>query len=148
MEASFSSLHGTEYVLRILHLIDLFNWSLKMNHQAQVFFATAKESCCSKISTAVTGHNHGFQENWKPLTQCKTQCFTSEDFFTVLAWVLEQDVFSLSMLRACKMSRFCFDTYWKDVRISLFLSPNRTQLKIKSHIALQRHWMSETGTVF
>lgn len=29
-EASFPSLHGTEYVLRILHSIDLFNWSLKI----------------------------------------------------------------------------------------------------------------------
>lgn len=102
-----------------------------MNHQAQIHFITANESRCSKFSRAVTGYIHDCQENW---FSARPTALPPRASFIVLAWVLVQEVCSLPVIRACKTSRFCSETYWKTVRISLFLSPNRTQLKIKPHL--------------
>lgn len=89
----------------ILHFTNLFNRSLKINHQAQIPFARAKESCCSKFYRAVTECNPEFHENLK--AQCKATGFFSQDPSLSLPGSLAQiGVVQPIHGKACKMPRF------------------------------------------
>lgn len=96
-------------ILWVFRVINLFNWSLKMNQQAQFPFTRAKEFCCSKICRAVVVQNLYICVPWKTLTQCKTQWFS---FRVSSPGSLAHQLWSLSTIRCPDSSPILAEKCW------------------------------------
>lgn len=113
-----------------------------MNPQADILSAAPKSPAAVSYAGLLQDTAMISERTESPWLSARPRALPPRISFIVLAWVLVQEVFGLSVIRAYKMSRFGFDTYQKNVRILLFLPLNRTRSKIKSHIGLKGYQIS------